>query len=306
MANIVTVSSIGYDILPEMQSWVGRAYKDFPTEFDKIFTVLSSDRAEETFAKITGMGLPNSLGEAGTVDYDDIRQFWRKTITHVKYGQGVMITRDALDDQKSGLAIEQKGRGLGRGMAKIKELLAAAYIDNAHTTANGGDGVALCSASHPRIDGGTVSNTLSAAADLSEQSLEDSIIQMMGIVDERGLSINVQPQKLIVSKAHAFEVARLLQTVGQVYTPDNTINAIKELGMFPGGSMVNHYLSDADAFYITTDAVDASDGLVFYNRRPMEISADNVFDNENAKFKSIARFSFGHKDPLCIFGSPGV
>lgn len=305
--SLVTVSSFGYDIFPEMQKWVGLAYKEIPPQYTQFFTVLKSDRAEEIFAKASGLGLPIEISEGESVSYDSMRQFWRKAITHRTFALGTMITRKALNDCKSDLPIRIKGKELGRNMMLMREHLAANYIDNGFTTANGGDGVALLSASHPRIDGGTYSNILAAAADLSEAAIEQAIIEMQGIVNERGLRVlNVAPRKLIVSRWDAMNASRILNTTGQVYTPDNTINVIKNDGLIPEGYAVNRYLQDQDAWFLTTDAVQAEQGLVMYDRMPLEFSSDNVFDNMNAKFKAVMELSVCHQDPLCIFGSAGV
>lgn len=304
MAGPIVVSSLQLDLLPMMYEYIGLSYKDYPTEFSDIFTVLASGEAIERFAKMTGMGLPTAFGETESVTYDDFREFWKKEITHTKYGQAVAISMEALMDLHSGTVLKQKSAGLARGVAQLKELLAANYIDNGHTTANGGDGVALFSASHPRIDGGTVSNVISGA-DLSEKTLEDMIRACMNIVDDRGLSLAVMPQTLFVARDNFAEAPRILMSEGQVYTPDNTINVIKSQGLLPGGYKVNHRLTDQNACFMSTNAVAPEDGLVHYVRIPITLSSDNVFDNDMAKFKAITKFSFAHKDPLCVFGNPG-
>ncbi len=304
MAGPIITSNLQLDLLPMLYEYIGLSYKDYPEEFSHIFTVLKSGEAVERFAKMTGMGLMTAFGETESVTYQDFREFWKQSITHTKYGTAVAVSMEALMDTHSGVILKQKSAGLARSESMIKELLAANYIDNGHTTVNGGDGVPLFSASHPRIDGGTVSNVI-AGADMSEKALEDMIRACMNIVDEQGLALAVQPQKLFVARDNYAEAARILLSEGQVYTPDNTINVIKSQGLLPGGYEVNHYFTDQNACLMTTNAVPAEQGLVHYVRLPLTLSADNVFDNDMAKFKAVTKFSFAHKDPLCVFGNPG-
>ena len=307
MAGAVLVSSIQMDIKPEMQSWIGRAYKDYPAEYERIFTTVSTNRAIERFAKITGMSTATPYSENEDVTFDSIHEFGSKELTHTKYGIGIIFTEEHLEDLKSGLGMEQKARGIVRAHMKAKELVAAAKIDGLHTADSSNiDGKAVCASDHPLYGGGTVSNTISTPADLSSQSIIDMVRQCMDIVDDRGLSLNVQGQKLIYAKDNHVKVPELLKTEGMPYSPDNTINVLRSENLVPGGGILNHYLEDQDATYLLTDAVDASDGLVHYVKKPLTLSSADVFESDNQKFKGVSKWSFHHRDFLCVFGNPGA
>lgn len=304
MNGLINLQSFSFALQPEVIKAFGKGYAEHPDQFSAIFDVRSSDRNFERFYKVSGLDLPTAMTDGSSVKYDSMGELWDKTFTHAKYGTGIIVSKDAMDDTKDGIIMELKAMEMGRVMRLKKELLAADYLDSGFTTVNGGDGKELYSASHPTV-AGTFSNLASTSLDLSEVALENAVIQIMGMKNERGHLLNVNPRKLVIAKENTFEVKRILGSIGQVYTPDNTLNAIKDLGIFTEGYMVNHYLADQDAFHILTDAA-KGEGLIFLNRREPEVTSDNVFDNENAKFKTIMRVSLGHLDPRCIFGNPGV
>jgi len=189
-------------------------------------------------------------------------------------------------------------------MAYTKQVKAASVLNNAFTAGyTGGDGVVLCSASHPLVSGGTNSNTFAVQADLNETSLEAAVIQIAGWTDERGLLIAAKPKKLIVPPALMFVATRLLETELRVSTADNDINALKNNGSIPGGYTVNHFLTDTNAWFLTTDV---PNGMKHFVRTPLQNSMDGDFDTGNVRYKSRERYSFGWSDPLGMYGSPGA
>jgi len=188
-------------------------------------------------------------------------------------------------------------------MRQTKETVGANVINRAFTSGyTGGDGVVLCSSAHPNVAGGTWSNIISTAADISEAALEQAYIDMSAWTNDRGLKIAVKPKALLIAPANIFDAARILDADGRSGTADNDPNVLKNKGIIPQ-TIVNHYLTDSDAWFILTDV---SDGLKYWERRGDEFDMDNEFDNENAKFKATARYAFGWTDPRIIYGSAGA
>jgi phage major head subunit gpT-like protein len=216
---------------------------------------------------------------------------------------GFSLTEEAIEDNLYDSLSARYTKGLARAMAYTKQVKAAAVINNGFTSGyNGGDGVTLFSTAHPLISGGTNSNRPSTGADLNETSLEAAVIQIAAWTDERGLLIAAKPAKLIVPPALQFVATRLLETSLRVGTTDNDINAIKNNGSIPGGYAINHYLTDTNGWYLTTDV---PNGMKHFVRTPLSNGMDGDFDTGNVRYKSRERYSFGWSDPLGMYGSPG-
>ena len=195
-------------------------------------------------------------------------------------------------------------KALARAMAYTKQVKAANVLNNGFSAGyTGGDGVSLFSASHTLVNGGTNSNIPTTPADLNETSLENAVIQIAAWTDERGLLIAAKPQKLIVPPALQFVSTRLLETELRVGTTDNDVNAIKNNGSIPGGYSINHFLTDANGWYLTTDV---PNGMKHFVRTPLSNSMDGDFDTGNVRYKSRERYSFGWSDPLGMYGSAGA
>ncbi len=301
---IINTGSFALGLFPEGLIGFDKGLKDFATEYDKVFHVRPMDRAYLRWAKTYGVGLPVALGEAAGVTYDHMGQRWKQDIVAIKYGLGLAITDEAIMDDRSGIIMQKKSTELAKAMAKKREVLAAAFLDACWTSgdSNAGDGVALYSASHPIISG-VFSNVPSAPAALSEASLEQAVQDIArNMVNERGLKAAVMAKKLVVSVTNQFEAQRIFKSAGQVYTPDNTINALKEAGDIGNGNVqVMHYLNSANAYHILTDVND-DEGFVCYVRFEPKFSADNEFDNDVAKFKAIMKLGFSVLDPRCSYG----
>lgn len=273
-------------------------------EFLDIFTKYNSDMAFEEEVGISGMGLAQMKTEGSGISYDEMRQGFTTRYTHATYALGFQITREAYED---GLAVVQsmrKAQALAFSMRQTKETLAALVLNRAFTAAYaGGDGKELCATDHPNVAGGTWSNELAVAADLSEAALEQMCIQVAAFTNDRGMKIAIRPQKLLIPPALEFEAARILKSVNQAGTTNNDINAIRAMGKFPGGVIVNHYLTDDDAFFVLTDC---PDGMKYFERRADSFAEDNDWETEVAKFKSVFRGSWGWTDPRSVIGSTGV
>jgi hypothetical protein len=187
-------------------------------------------------------------------------------------------------------------------MANTKQVTAANVLNNGFSTNFlGGDGSPLFSTTHATISG-TFKNTLSTQADLNETSLEQSLIDIAAFTDERGLKIAAQGMKLIIPSEQQFTADRLMASAGRVGTADNDINAIKNKGMIPQGYVVNHFLTDSDAFFIITDV---PNGLKYFERSPIRTSMEGDFETGNVRYKARERYSFGFSDPRGAFGSSG-
>lgn len=301
---IINSSSFSKDLWPGVRAWYGKKYNEYPVEFLDIFTKYTSDMAFEEEVGISGMGLAQMKTEGSGIAYDEMRQGFTTRYTHATYALGFMITREAYED---GLAVTQsmrKAQALAFSMRQTKETLAALVINRAFNSSyTGGDGKELCATDHPNVAGGTWANELAVAADLSEAALEQMCINIGNLTNDRGLKIAIRPQKLLIPPDLEFEAARILKSINQAGTTNNDINAIRVLGKFPGGVVVNHYLTDTDAFFILTDA---PDGLKYFERKADSFAEDNDWETEVAKFKSSFRGVWGWSDARSIYGSTGA
>ena len=304
MSMPINTGSFSKALWPGINAWYGKAYNEYPVEWDKLFDKFTSRRNYEEDVGISSFGLAQIKPEGSPVAYDSERQGYITRYTHLVYGLGFMITREMVEDDQYDVVGQRRAQGLAFSMRQTKEIVGANVYNRAFSGSYvGGDGVSLLNGSHPNVAGGTWSNVLSTASDLSEASLEQACIQIAALTNDRGLLISLVPEKLVIPWNLEFEATRILKTVGRVGTDLNDVSALKELGKFRGGMVVNHYLTDADAWYIKTNS---PNGMKYFERRGDEFKEDNDFDTENAKFKATARYSFGWTDPRALFGSPGA
>jgi len=300
----ITSSSFALDLKPGVNKWYGLKYAEYPIEFLGIFTKHNSSLAFEEEVSATGFGLAGVKTEGGTISYDSAQQGFINRYTHITYGLGFMITKEMAED---GIAVTQsfrRAQALAFSMRQTKETIAANVYNRAfntsYTMGAQSDALPLCSAAHLNKTGGTWSNLLSPAADLSEAAMEQACINIAALKNDRGLLIAVRPQKLIIPPALEYEAIRLLKSEFQPGTANNDVNAIRVLGKFPQGIVVNHYLTDANNWFIGTDC---PDGIKYFERRADNFDIDNDFDTENAKFKATFRCSFGWTDARALYGS---
>lgn len=304
MSGVITSSSFAKLLWPGVNAFYGRAYKDYPEEWSKLgFEQKKSTKAYEEDVGLTSFGLATVKTEGGPISYDTERQGFTTRYNHVVYALGFQITREAYEDDQYSIVGERKAKALARSMRYTKELVGANIFNRANTSGyTGGDGKTLLASDHPNITGGTWSNMPSAAADLSEAALEQAAIDIAAFKDDRGLLIAVHPQKLVIRPDQMFEAKRILGSDGRPGTDLNDPNVLKTEGIIPE-VVINHYLTDTDAWYIITDI---PDGLKYFERRADAFEMDNDFDTENARFKATARYSFGWTDPRCMYGSIGA
>ena len=303
MSGVITSSSFAKLLWPGLNSVYGKEYADYPVEWEQLFEKNTSDRAYEEDLGLSSFGLAAVKAEGAPIQYDTERQGFTSRYNHVVYALGFIITREIYEDDLYGKVGAQKAKALARSMRQTKEINGANIYNRAFTAGyTGGDGATLVSASHANVAGGTWSNQIATASDLSEAALEQAVIDIAGFRDDRGLLIAAKPEQLVIPYQQQFEAHRILGANGRVGTDFNDPNAIKDMSLFKDVT-VNHYFTDADAWFIRTNV---KDGLKYFERRADQFEMDNDFDTENAKFKATARYSFGWSDPRAIYGSAGA
>ena len=300
----ISRSQLVKELEPGLNALFGLEYNRYDNEHAEIFTSESSDRAFEEEVMLTGFAGAAIKQEGAGVQFDQASEAYTSRYTHNTIALAFAITEEAIEDNLYDRLASRYTRALARSMSTTKQTIAANVLNNAFdTNVIGGDGKELCATDHPLANGGTFSNELATAADLSETSLEQSLIDIAAFVDERGLKIALQGRKLIIPKELQFTAERILKSPLRTGTADNDINAILNMGMIPEGYRVNHYLTDTDAFFIMTDA---PNGLKQFVRSPIKTAIEGDFDTGNVRFKARERYSFGFSDARGIFGSPGA
>lgn len=299
---IITSSSFAKALWPGVNAWYGKAYTEYPVEHDKLFEKYSSSRAWEEDVGVSSFGLLGVKTEAGGINYDTEKQGFTTRYTHVVYALGFTISREIFEDDQYDIVGQRKAQGLAFSSRQTKEVVAANVYNRAFNTAfTFGDGKELLNSTRPNIAGGTWSNIIATAADISEAALEQAFIDIAGYTNDRGLKVSIKPQSILVPYQLDFEVNKIMKTEYEVGTNNNTVNIVR--GRFPGGIVMNHYLTDPDAWFIRTNA---PHGMKHFERRADQFDMDNDFDTENAKFKVTGRYSFGMTDPRGIYGSAGA
>jgi hypothetical protein len=288
---------------PGVNAWYGKSYGEYAVEWDGLFDKNTSSKAFEEDVGVSSFGLAVSKAEGAAISYDSERQAFITRYQHVVYGLGFIITREIMEDDQYDIVGQRKAQGLAFSMRQTKEIVGANIYNRAFNSAFvGGDGVSLINASHVNIKGGTWSNQIATAADLSEAALEQACIDIAGFTNDAGLLIAVKPETLIIPRQLIFEAKRILGTEGRVGTDNNDLNAIKTLGAIPK-IVTNHFLTDTDAWFIRTNV---PHGMKYFERRADSFDMDNDWDTENAKFKATGRYSFGWTDPRGLYASAGA
>jgi hypothetical protein len=303
MAGIITTSNHPKALWPGVKKWFGRAYNQYPTEYTDLFDTETSNRNYEELVQITGFGQVPVKQQGAGVAYDTEIQGFTTRVVHVAYALGYIVTHEELQDNLYAEVSKTRATALANSFRQTKETVAANVYNRAFNPAyTGGDGVSLISTAHPNVSGGTYSNKLPVDADLSEASLEDMIILIMGTTDDRGLLINAMPRSLIVPRQEWFNANRILKSIYQPGTGNNDINVLKATNAIPEGIKLNHYLTNPHAWFIRTNV---QNGMMHFVREPLSFTQDNDFDTMNAKAKGYERYSFAWGDPRGLFGSNG-
>lgn len=302
-SSIITSGSFAKALWPGVNKWWGDSYAEYPLLYPRIFAEDSSDKGYEEDVQSTGFGLLTQKPESTSINYDSAMQGYTYRYTHITYALGFQVTREAMMDDQYMVIAKKRSKALGFSTRQTQEVIAWNVLNRAfNSTYAYGDGKELIATDHPNFTGGTFSNELTVAADLSELAIEQLLIQMMGAQDDRGLIINLMPRSLIVANSNTFEATRILKSNLQNDTANNATNAMREMGLFADGIITSPYLTDPDAWFIKSNC---PDGLKYFMREAPSVSEDNDFDTTNAKFKTYFRASWGATDPRGIWGSAG-
>ena len=295
-------AQLAKELEPGLNALFGMEYARYEAEHTEIFDTESSDRAFEEETLIVGFGNAEVKSEGSGVRFDNANEGYTSRYTHETVALAFALTEEAVEDNLYDRLGARYTKALARSMANTKQIKAAAVLNNAFST-TGGDGKVLIATDHPLGGGGSLANRATTMADLNETSLEDALINISTFTDDRSLNIALRGMKLIVPPQLQFVADRLLQTPGRVGTSDNDINSIKNQGMIPDGYVVNHYLTDTDAFFLKTDC---PDGFKYFERSPMQTALEGDFDTGNMRYKARERYSFGYSNFRAFYGSQGA
>ena len=300
----ISRQQLAKELEPGLNALFGLEYKNYENQHAEIFDTENSDRAFEEEVMLSGFDKAAVKSEGSAVSYDNAQETFTARYQHETIALAFAITEEAIEDNLYDKISTRYTKALARSMAQTKQVKAATILDNAFTAgaSAGGDGKALLATDHPTI-AGSFSNELATSADLSETSLEQSVIDIAKMTDERGFKIAATGQKLIIHPAQQFIAERIMKSANRVGTADNDINALASKGMIPQGYVVNNFIADDDAFYIKTDV---PNGLKHMVRAPIKTAMEGDFETGNVRYKARERYSFGFSDPRGIFGSPGA
>ena len=303
MAGIITTASHPKALWPGIKAWWGQVYDEHPEEYSKLFDSETSSQNYEEDVQLTGFGLAPRKSEGSGVAYDSEVQGFTTRYTHVAYALGYIVTKEELDDNLYEQVSRRRAAALAMSFRQTKENVGANIYNRAFSSSyTGGDGVALAATNHPNVSGGTFANKPTVDADLSEASLEDAMIAVMGFQNDRGLLINVMPKSLIVARQNWYNANRILKSVYTPSSANNAVNVLVATNALPDGIVMNHYLTSPNAWFLRTNI---QNGLKYYSRVGIQFDQDNDFDTMNAKAKGYERYSFGWTDPRAIYGVNG-
>ena len=300
---LINTGALAKALRPGVNAWFGLAYDQFPEEYVQIFDKVMSEMNFEEDVNVHGFGLGAVKPEGQALQYDTLQQGWTQRYVHITYALGYIITREMIEDNLYMKLAQQRTEALAMSMKQTKENVAANVLNRGFSNSYlGADGLCLFSTAHLMSRGGTYSNKLAVDADLSEAAIEQALIDIAGFTNDAGLRISAMGQKLIIPRQLQFEATRILKSDLQNDSANHAINAMRAMGVLPQGVVMNHYLTDTNAWFIKTNV---NDGLKYFQRRDLGVENDTEFDTENMKFKASERYSFGWTDPRGIYGSAG-
>ena len=292
------------ELLPGLNALFGLEYEKYEDEHTLLYETESSERSFEEEVKLSGFEAAPVKDEGSAISYDSAQEAFTARYNHETIALAFAITEEAVEDNLYDKLAGRYVKALARSMNNAKQIKGANVLNNGFSSSyTGGDGKELLATDHPTVTGGDFKNELTTAADLNETSLEQALVDLADMIDERGLKVAVKATKMLIPSELVFVAERLLQSQLRTGTGDNDINAVRSSGMVPGGYVVNHYLTDSDAWFLKTDA---PNGLKVFERSPLKTSMEGDFDTGNMRYKARERYSFGWSDPRGIFGSPGA
>jgi len=300
----INTGALSKALRPGVNTWFGLAYDELPEQWSKIFDVETSDMNFEEDVNAYGFGLAPVKAEGQALSYDSMQQGFLQRYIHITYALGYIITREAIEDNLYMKLAKDRTDALAFSMRQTKEVVSANVLNRAFNSSyTGADGLSLCNSAHLLSKGGTMANIPAVAADLSEASLEQALIDIAGFVNDASLRISAIGESLIIPRQLMFEATRILKSPDRYNTADRSINAMYEMNVLPGGIIMNHYLTASQsAWFVKTNV---PKGLRLFQRRALEIENDTEFDTENMKFKASERYSVGWTDFRGLYGSNG-
>jgi hypothetical protein len=303
----ISRAQLAKELEPGLNALFGMNYDEYDREYEDIFIIEDSSRAFEEEVLVSGFGSAPVKSEGQSVQFDNASESFSARYTHDTVALAFALTEEAVEDNLYDSLGKRYVKALAKSMANTKEVKGADVLNNAFSSSFlGGDGKSLIASDHPLSGGGSAANRASTMADLNEASLEDALIDISTFTDDRGLTISVQADKLVIPPQLVFVADRILSSNQRSGTADNDINAIKNMGVLPGGYVVNHYLNDPDAFFILTSVNEMGEGLKMFQRSPMETSMEPDFSSGNIRYKARERYSFGFSDWRGVYGSQGA
>ena len=294
------------ELEPGLNALFGLEYKQYADQTKEIFVTESSDRAFEEEVMLSGFGDAAVKPEGQGVSYDEAQETYTARYTMETIALAFAITEEAIEDNLYDRLASRYTKALARSMSNAKQVKAAKPLNDGLPSVDNfdsGDGVSLFNTAHTTVSGTNVKNTLTTQADLNETSLEQALIDIAAMTDERGLRVAARAMKMIIPSANQFTAERLMKSQGRVGTADNDINAVKSMGMIPQGYRVNNFLTDSDSWYIITDV---PNGMKHFDRAPLTTKMEGDFDTGNVRYKARARYVFGVSDPRGIYGVEGA
>ena len=293
------------ELLPGLNALFGLEYARYGEEHKEIYETETSERSFEEETKLSGFSAAPVKNEGSAIAYDNAQEAWTARYNHETIALGFSLTEEAIEDNLYDSLSARYTKALARAMAYTKQVKAASVLNNGFNAAyTGGDGVSLCSTAHPNTAGGTWSNKPTVDVDLSEAALEDAVVAIMGLQNDRGLLVAIQPNSLHIARQEIFNAQRILHSSYQTGNANNDINVIKSGNYIPGGFKVNHYFTSPHAWFIR-NTIPGGTGMKYYERHAIAFDQDNDFDTMNVKAKGYERYSFGWSDPRAVWGSNG-
>lgn len=300
---LFTTGSAISALRPGIKDWWGLGYQRYPEQFSQVFEMKTMDMNYDRDVNIYGMGLARVRPEGAGTEYDYMGEGFKYDYIPVDYSNGFKISHQAIRDNLYMQLGEQYTTELGNSFRETKEVVCARVLNSAFSnTITYADGNQLCYNAHQLAGGGTFANTPDVAADLSELSLTNAVIQIEGWTDDRGKLIRTQARKLIVHRANRPVMERLLKSDLRVGTNFNDINVIKASQYVQDG-MVYQYLTDEDAFFIKTDC---PLGLTYKQREALAIQSDVEFNTDSILVKGYEAYAVGCTNVMGVWGSPGA
>lgn len=271
-------------------------------------SVRDSNRSYEESAYWAGLGNVPNKAEGEGIAYDEMVEGPTKRWTHKTYGLGIRITEELIEDSlypEVPTQMEQMSRELGIAGRETLTLLTFDIFNSGTVTTShtAGDGLAIFSASHTLLRGGTWNNLLAPASDLSATSLQTALDDFENTVDDTGKIQMIKADWILVNPANAWKAKELLNSAYDPETPNNAINALKERNL---KLISSAYYTDNDAFTLLAKPAIPTGGLIAYLRRKPTFARDGDFNTGDALFKTTMRWSIEINKPNCVYHSAGA